>query len=607
VGVRSRHIAIRHTGDLFARYLAPQRGAAVALAATLLASVALQLAGPQVLRGFIDAATTGAPPERLTWAAALFVGLALVQQGCSVAATYYGERVGWAATNALREDLLRHCLQLDLSFHKARTPGELIERIDGDVTALANFFSRFVIQIAGNVVLLLGVIVLLWGVDWRAGAGLAVFAGLAFATMSAMRGITVPYWRRARQASAELFGYIEERLGGTEDVRASGAEAYVIRRLYAPLRERVVANCRARVVGAVQWTVPDALASLQMAASFILTYVLFRAGAITIGTAVMINYYMMLSFRPLQVITQQMEDLQKAGAGIVRVQELAAATSALHDPAAPLPLPSGALVAAFDGVSFGYGDDEMVLEDLSFRLAPGTVLGLLGRTGSGKTTISRLLFRLYDPASGAIRLGGVDLRDARRADIRHRVGMVTQDVQLFRATVRDNVTFFDRAVDDGRILAALEDLGLADWYGGLPDGLDAVLGAGGAGVSAGEAQLLAFTRVFLKDPGLVILDEASSRLDPATERLIERAVGRLLVGRTGIIIAHRLATILRADQVMILERGRIAEYGDRVALTNDPDSRLAALLRTGLEAVGESAGEPAAPPPGTSSYAVVEA
>jgi ABC-type multidrug transport system fused ATPase/permease subunit len=302
-----------------------------------------------------------------------------------------------------------------------------------------------------------------------------------------------------------------------------------------------------------------------------------------------------------------MEDLQKAGAGIVRVQELAAATSALHDPAAPVPLPSGALDVAFDGVSFGYGDDEMVLEDLSFRLAPGTVLGLLGRTGSGKTTISRLLFRLYDPASGAIRLGGIDLRDAQRADIRGRVGMVTQDVQLFRATVRDNVTFFDRAVDDERILAALEDLGLADWYAGLPEGLDTVLGAGGAGVSAGEAQLLAFTRVFLKDPGLVILDEASSRLDPATERLIERAVERLLVGRTGIIIAHRLATILRADQVMILERGRIAEYGDRVALTNDPDSRLAALLRTGLEAVGESAGEPAAPPPGTSSYAVVEA
>jgi ABC-type multidrug transport system fused ATPase/permease subunit len=226
---------------------------------------------------------------------------------------------------------------------------------------------------------------------------------------------------------------------------------------------------------------------------------------------------------------------------------------------------------------------DAVLQDVSFRLEPGTVLGLIGRTGSGKTTISRLLFRLYDPAAGAIRLGGVDLRDARRDDVRARIGMVTQDVQLFRATVRENVAFFDGGIDARRILAALDGLGLAEWCRSLPQGLDTVLGAGGQGVSAGEAQLLAFTRVFLKDPGLVILDEASSRLDPATERLIERAVGRLLAGRTGIIIAHRLATIERADEVMILEHGRVAEYGRREALARDPGSRLAALLRAGLE------------------------
>jgi ABC-type multidrug transport system fused ATPase/permease subunit len=241
-----------------------------------------------------------------------------------------------------------------------------------------------------------------------------------------------------------------------------------------------------------------------------------------------------------------------------------------------------------------------VLHDLTFTLTPGTTLGLLGRTGSGKTTISRLLFRLYDPSAGAVRVGGVDLRAARRDDLRARVGMVTQDVQLFRATVRDNVTFFDGSVPDARIVAAMEDLGLGDWLRQLPEGLDTVLGAGGgAGVSAGEAQLLAFTRVFLKDPGLVLLDEASSRLDPATERLIDRAVERLLgwdgAGRggrrTAIIIAHRLGTIQRADQVMILEHGRVAEYRARAALAADPTSRFAALLRTGLE--HERAPEPA--------------
>jgi ATP-binding cassette subfamily B protein len=225
----------------------------------------------------------------------------------------------------------------------------------------------------------------------------------------------------------------------------------------------------------------------------------------------------------------------------------------------------------------------VVLDDLTFRLEPGAVLGLLGRTGSGKTTIARLLFRFYDPTNGVIRLGGVDTRTITLANLRQRVGIVTQSVQLFQATVRDNLTFFDSSISDERILQVIHDLGLDGWLAALGDGLDTQLSAGGGGLSAGEAQLLAFTRVFLQDPGLVILDEASSRLDPATERLIERAVDRLLTGRTGIIIAHRLATVQRADAIMILEEGRIAEYGQRVALASAAESRFSRLLRTGLE------------------------
>jgi ABC-type multidrug transport system fused ATPase/permease subunit len=225
-----------------------------------------------------------------------------------------------------------------------------------------------------------------------------------------------------------------------------------------------------------------------------------------------------------------------------------------------------------------------VLDDISLAIAPGRVLGILGRTGSGKTTLSRLLFRLYDPTAGTIRLGGVDIRATSRADLRRRVGMVTQDVQLFHAPVRDNLTFFDETIADARIVATLEELGLLPWLSTLPDGLDTVLAAGG-GLSAGEAQLLAFTRVFLRDPGLIVLDEASSRLDPATEGLLERAVDRLLENRTGIIIAHRLATVLRADDILILEGGRIREYGPREQLMADPDSRFAELLRVGMEEV----------------------
>ena len=220
------------------------------------------------------------------------------------------------------------------------------------------------------------------------------------------------------------------------------------------------------------------------------------------------------------------------------------------------------------------------------------IIGVAGGTGSGKTTLTRLLFRLYDVDEGAIALNGRDLRSVSLSDLRQHVGMVTQDVQLFEATVRDNLTLFRNRsnrnhphIADADILTAVETLGLGDWLRALPDGLDTVLQSGGQGLSGGQAQLLAFARVFLRDPKLVILDEASSRLDPATEQLLEKAIDRLLHGRTAIIIAHRLRTVQRADDILILENGRVLEHGRRIALANNPASRFHRLLQTGLEEV----------------------
>ena len=214
-------------------------------------------------------------------------------------------------------------------------------------------------------------------------------------------------------------------------------------------------------------------------------------------------------------------------------------------------------------------------------------MGLLGRTGSGKSTLSKLLFRFYHPTAGTIWLGDgngtrVDLCNARTRDLRGRIGMVTQEVQLFNASVRDNLTLFEERIDDSRILEVIREVGLSTWFDSLPNGLDTLLSTAGD-LSAGEAQLLAFARVFLNDPGLVILDEASSRLDPATEQQVETALDKLLQGRTGVIIAHRLATVQRADEIMVLEEGTIGEYGTRTALAANPQSRFSHLLRTGLE------------------------
>ncbi len=308
---------------------------------------------------------------------------------------------------------------------------------------------------------------------------------------------------------------------------------------------------------------------------------LFLAHRATIGTVYLIVSYTGLLLRPLRDITSQVSDLQQAGASVARIDALLR-----HRPVVPdgpgVALPAGALGVRFDAVSFRYGTAGVALRAVSFSVEPGTVVGLLGRTGSGKTTLTRLLCRLYDPTDGAIYLDGRDLREARVDELRRHIGVVTQEVQLFHATLRDNLTLFDGTVPDSRILQALGEVELLDWYAALPFGLETALGAEGVGLSAGEAQLLAFARIFLRDPGVVILDEASSRLDPATEARIARAVDRLVRGRTALIVAHRLETVARVDEIMILEDGCLSEQGPRNALARDPASRFSHLRRTGL-------------------------
>lgn len=572
---------------LLGAYLGPQRLRVTLLGLLLLGGIGLQLSSPQVLGRFIDSAIGGGSLDALTWLALLYLGLALAGQIANVAETYLAQNIGLTATNRLRNDLLLHTLHLDPGFHSTHTPGEMIERVDGDVALLGNFFSRFVVNLLGNALLLIGVLTLLTVIDWRVGLAVAACSLAGILLVNALRNFAVPHFKAARQASATLFGYLEERLAGTEDIRASGAIEHAMRGLYAANRTLLQKQRTAAIIGGLTWNTTFLFLLFGLAAAMGIGSYLFLEGSITIGTLYVIFNYTSLLRNPMEQISRQMQDLQQAAAGISRVYDLLNTRSVIEDgPGGPsATIPDGALSVEFDGVTFGYSDGEPVLRDISFTLRQGEVLGLLGRTGSGKTTITRLLFRLYDPLSGSIRLGGADLREARIREARRHVGMVTQEIQLFHATVRDNLTLFDPSIPDEKIRQVLEDLWLDKWLHALPEGLDTRLAPGASGLSAGEAQLLAFARVFLRDPGLVILDEASSRLDPATEQRLEHAVSRLLEGRTGIIIAHRLGTVKRADTIMILDNGCCQEYGSRAALERDPDSRFSQLLRAGLEEV----------------------
>ncbi|NJR40767.1 MAG: ABC transporter ATP-binding protein [Leptolyngbyaceae cyanobacterium CSU_1_4] len=578
--------------DLLADYLKPQGDRVLWLAIALLGSIGLQILNPQLLGYFIDTATTNPSSPTLLMAALLFISVALLTQILTVTATYFGENVAWTATNALRSDLVKHCLKLDLSFHKSHSPGELLERVDGDVTMLSRFFSQLVIHVLGNGFLLIGILIVLFFEDWRAGLSLSLFSGLALASLLSLRSFAVMPWAEYRQIGAEFFGFLGEHLVGREDIRANGAVSYVLYRFHEILQRWLPVYQKARFASTVLWATSVGLFTVGNAIALIISAYLWNQNAITIGTAYLIFHYTNLLNQPIERIREELEELQQVEASIHRIRELLNVECKLND-TGNLFLPPGALSILFKQVWFSYealenGENINVpnshvfplpqLQNLSLHLPPGQVLGLLGRTGSGKSTIARLLLRLYDIQKGEIRLGNIPIAQTPLSELRQRVGLVTQDVQLFQASVRDNLTFFDPQIRDTEILETLFELGLNDWMNALPNGLETQLGADSGGLSAGQAQLLAFARVFLKKPSLVILDEASSRLDPITETQIERAIARLFHNRTGIIIAHRLTTVQQANQILILEHGQVVEYGDRLTLQNDERSHFSKLL-----------------------------
>ncbi|HTI14798.1 MAG TPA: ABC transporter ATP-binding protein [Dictyobacter sp.] len=541
-------------------------------------TICVQVATPLITSDFIDQATSGKALDGLILLALLAMGLALAGQGLALAETYIAENVSWSATNELRTDLVTHLLRLDATFHSAHTPGELIERVDGDVGTLARFFSRFVVYVLGNGLLLLGVLGLLYHVDWRVGATMSAFVVLALVAMLRIRALATPFWTADRQANATFFGFLGEYLSGLEDIRSSGAGAFVLRRCAEVMRSWLTVTRKAQMWGYSLGATSQGLFVLGMATAFALSAMLYKSGTLTIGTVYLIFQCAEMLRQPTEQIRNEVQDLQQADASIARVIELLHTRPLVSD-GPGVALPPGALAIDLDDVSFHYAQDVPVLHTINVSLAPGRVLGIIGRTGSGKTTLTRLLMRFYDPQSGVVRLGGVDLRQVRLAEIRARVGLVSQEVHLFHASVRDNLTLFDDRVSDERIHDVLATLDLTDWLRELPQGLDTILQANRVGLSAGQAQVLACARILLRDPDLVMLDEPSSRLDPATDRLVHAALGRLLAGRTGIIVAHRLTTLAYADDILILEDGQIREYGSRIVLANDPTSRFAELLR----------------------------
>lgn len=578
------NIPIKDYFILLNKYLKKHIIMVITLFLIIIINLVLQLINPQILRYFIDKVVVGEVGKSLIIIAVLFASFGVLRQILKVIAAYMSEKIGWIATNDLRRDLIEHCINLDMSFHKNHQSGEMIERVDGDVNSLFNFFSTFILELLSNVGLLIGVIVLLYREDYRVGLTLTVVAIIDVLVMKYVEKKSSRHWAKSREYSANLYGFLGEQVTSVEDIATSESKEYSMGLLYKLYKKMLPVEVKASLGHYYMWIANVIVFALGNAAALILSAFLFSKKEISFGTVYLIFHYTDLMFYPLEEIKSQLQKLQRAEASIKRVKELFNTKSSIKYGDSILNRNDSVGIEIKD-VSFSYEDDEKVLSDINMKIERNTILGVLGHTGSGKTTLARLIVRLYDTSQGSVLFNGENIKNFSKESLLDSISYVTQEVQIFNASLRENLTMFNPNIDDELIMKIIDDIGMSEWLKKLPSGLDSVMDNGGTGLSAGEAQLVAFIRVFLKNPKVVILDEATSKLDPITERLVDNALNKLLVDRTCIIIAHRLGTVEKAHNILILEEGNIVEAGNRKALISDENSKFYDLLQKGMEEV----------------------
>ena len=545
------------------RYFLRQWPLMIGLALFLLLTVGLQLGTPLILREFLDAISQQAGWDLISRLALFYIVAAFALRGVRVGESYLADLVAWQATNALRVNLVRHCLSLDLSFHLTHTPGELIERIDGDVGVLNNFFSRFVLILVTNTLIVLGVITILATIDQWLGLLLVGYGLLYVLTIFWLNTGTVVHFGRALAAEAQLFGFLEDHLSGTEDIRTSGAIGYVLRRLTGLMQQRLVKQQRAEVVQGLINILRMLLYVIGLLTGLAFAATLYRQGTITIGTAYLIFSYMTVVWDPLRDIVYQFGDFQKALAALRRLSALLSAQSAMIDGTRDA-LPTGPLAVQFENVSFAYhplheeqdaraterptGEPTQALCGVSFQLAASRTLGILGETGSGKTTMTRLLLRFYDPQRGQIYLNGVDIRTVNRQALSSRIALVTQDVQLFHGMLRDNITFLGS-------------------YHSRCSGTRCIAETGFGGMVCTVVR-----RIGDLDPSRHALGRAGAvgRFDTCLSPAARSDHPGRSLCRVSIRIRKRLPEGLqRADHIIVLRHGKIAAEGTLVALLSE--------------------------------------
>ncbi len=501
------------------------------------------------------------PIEGLT-AAALAWGVALVVTFVALwLQGYILQAMGQRVLADLRRDVFAQLQRLDLAYFDRTPVGRMVTRVTTDIDSLNELFAAGIVSIVGDLLLLAGIAAVLFALDWR-------LALAAFSILPLLFALTVWFKTRARRSFREvrvevarLAAFLQENVTGMSIVQLFGRERRALEEFAAINSAHRDANVRGIFYYAVYFPGVELSTAAGLALILALGGARSLSGAVSIGALVAFLQYAQRFYQPLADLSEKYNVLQQAMASSERIFQLLDTPVSVVSPAgghAPDRV-SGAI--EFDRVGFAYRPGEPVVEEISFRIEPGETVAVVGATGAGKSTLANLLLRFYDVAAGTVRVDGVDVREWRLDTLRRSVGLVLQDVFLFAGTIAGNLRLGEEGFDDPRLTTAAREAEALEFVERLPGGLAAPVRERGAGLSTGQKQLLAFARALAFDPPILVLDEATASIDTETERRIQKALERLIAGRTSLVIAHRLSTIKRADRILVLHRGRLVEQG----------------------------------------------
>jgi ATP-binding cassette subfamily B protein len=556
--------------------LRPYRAQVLLATVVMVSATGALLAGPALVRYGIDHGLRSRDEGALNLAAALFVGVALAAVALGRLQVWLVARIGESFLRDLRVRVFDHLQSLSLDFFGGEQTGRLVSRMTSDIDALTELVQFGLVLFVTNALLLIGSVAVIIGMSPRLAAVCLVSVPVVLAASIRFRRRSNRAYLIVRDRIGQTLSTLQEDLSGVREIQAFAREEIEERRFSRHNIAQLEANLDAARIASYYFPVVELAGVATTAAVVGVGGWLVHDNAVTVGTVAAFVLYLGNLFEPIQQLSQLFNTLQSAGAALAKLFGLLDTEPTVRERTGAVDLPARGPIA-IEGVSFSYDGRVPVLTDVDLRIAPGERLALVGPTGAGKSTLAKLVARLHDPTEGRITMGGVDLRHATLDSLRERITVVPQEGFLFGGTIRDNVRVGRVDASDADIEQALRVIGAYERFAALPNGLDTEVRERGSRLSAGERQLVSLARAALANPELLVLDEATSNLDPGTEAIVEAAMGVLMEGRTVVVIAHRLSTAQRADRVAVVDEGRLVELGTHDDLVR-AEGRYAALF-----------------------------